>query len=344
MLKGAISLAMLSAGLAVVPIISSTAAPSVATAAPRGDELVAQLRDEASGRVDVSRETSTGQVGFVRTTGDLLPSEDAATGAGAAAKATAFLDEYAAAFGAPADQLVQSGVRAHRFGWTVTFTQSYRGVPVFAGELHAQVNRAGDLTAVNGFVAPDVKGGVDPRLSAGQAGDKAVSEVRSDPPVAGDGKADVTGIAAASKELVVYRTGAIRGDSGTNVLAYVVEVTNKANVRDTVILDARSGKVLNRYSMIDNALEREVYEAGGTADSPTFTLVWEEGDPFPGSLNQDQRNLVEGTGDSYWLMQNAFGRDSFDGEGGTMIRSTTTRGSTAPTPTGTASPPTTAPV
>ena len=143
--------------------------------------------------------------------------------------------------------------------------------------------------------------------------------MRSDPPTAGDGKSDVTGIAAATNELVVYRTGAIRGDSGTNVLAYVVEVTNKANVRDTVFVDARSGKALNRYSMIDDALDREVYEAGGTAEAPTFTLVWEEGDPFPGGLNEDQRNLVEGTGDSYWLMANAFGRDSFDGEGGTMI-------------------------
>ena len=65
---------------------------------------------------------------------------------------------------------MQSGVRAHRYGWTVTFNQTYRGVPVFAGQLRAQVDSAGDLTAVNGFVAPDIKIGVDPQLSAAQAG------------------------------------------------------------------------------------------------------------------------------------------------------------------------------
>ena len=32
----------------------------------------------------------------------------------------------------------------------------------------------------------------------------------------------------------------------------------------------------------------------------------------------DQQNLVNTTGDAYWLFKNTFGRDSFDGEGATM--------------------------
>ena len=43
--------------------------------------------------------------------------------------------------------------------------------------------------------------------------------------------------------------------------------------------------------------------------------MWNEGDPFPGTLNQDQQNLVNGTGESYWFFKNAFGRDSYDGDG-----------------------------
>ena len=51
----------------------------------------------------------------------------------------------------------------------------HQGVPVFGGELHAQVDKAGQLTSVNGFVAPDLKGGVATRLSAAQAADRAVA-------------------------------------------------------------------------------------------------------------------------------------------------------------------------
>ena len=45
------------------------------------------------------------------------------------------------------------------------------------------------------------------------------------------------------------------------------------------------------------------------------TEVWKEGDPFPGTLNEDQQNIVTATGEAYWFFQNAFGRDSYDGAG-----------------------------
>ena len=69
------------------------------------------------------------------------------------------------------------------------------------------------------------------------------------------------------------------------MLAYVVEVTNGKNIRDMVFVDANTNKVINRYSMVADALERELIEASGTPQAPVFTTVWEEGDPFPGSLN-----------------------------------------------------------
>ena len=108
--------------------------------------------------------------------------------------------------------------------------------------------------------------------------------------------------------------GATRGDSGKAVLAYQVEVTNEKNVRDSVFIDAQTGKALNRWSDVHEALERELYE-GSPAPSD---LVWSEGDAFPGTLNVDQQNLVNSAGESYWLYENAFGRDSYDGEGATM--------------------------
>ena len=182
-------------------------------------------------------------------------------------------------FGAKADQLTQSDVRKTAYGWTVEFAQSYQGVPVFGGELHAQVDKAGQLTSVNGFVAPDLKDGVATRFSAAEAADRAVAAVRQDPPGSSDATTDLTGIKAATTKLYVYREGAIRGVPGPNILAYAVEVSNQRNVRDMVFVNANTGKVVNRYSMIDNALERELYE-GSFAPA---NLVWEEADALPGT-------------------------------------------------------------
>ena len=76
--------------------------------------------------------------------------------------------------------------------------------------------------------------------------------------------------------------GATRGEAGEAVLAYQVEVTNDDNVRDAVFIDAQTGKALNRWSMVHDALDRELYEATGTRNAAVLTRVWKEGDAVPG--------------------------------------------------------------
>ena len=313
-LSQASCLALVGAGLAGATLTQASAAPNV-PAAP-GESLVQQMKTQAQGPVAVSPEPATGKVGFVRVarTGDLSPSDTARTALGAADKAGDYLSEYAAAFGASPDQLRQTGVRSNRYGTTVTFEQVHRGVPVFGSMLLAHLDSQGDLTSINGYAAPDVDISVAPRLTAGQAAARAVGAVRSDPPSHNGRKADTTGLRAAATDLVVYRTGATRGVAGDNVLTYVVEVTNRKNIRDMVFVDANAGKLLNRYSMMDTALDRHVFEQEFTPAAE----VWAEDDPFPGDLNEDQQNIVLGSGESYWFFDNAFGRDSYDGDGASM--------------------------
>ncbi|GAB3260896.1 M4 family metallopeptidase [Nocardioides dilutus] len=311
-LKSAICLVMLGAGItAVPPQLAGAAAPAAAA----DKSLIQQIKDGADGTVTTTTETATGKVGFITTRGadaDLLPGRSADSAASAAAKADAFLDRYARAFGARPGELVRQQVSADKLGWTVDYVQRYRGVPVFAAMLRAHVDRDGNLTAVNGYAAPNLDLSVSPRLSPAAVGRAAVAAVKADPP-GHDGDADVSGIKAVQTDLVVYRHGVPRGDRGKAVLAYVVEVSNRANVRDMVFLDANTGKLVNRYSLVHDALDRELYEI-----SPATTPVWAEGDAFPGTLNQGQQDLVEGTGESYWLFMNSFGRDSYDGAGATM--------------------------
>ncbi|NPC96768.1 M4 family metallopeptidase [Nocardioides sp. zg-DK7169] len=315
------SLALVAAGLAAAPGLQASAAgPAPQTTAP-DDGLVAKMRSAADGKVQLSREDATGAVGFARADEDLLPSVEGGSRKGSVEKASAYLDRYSRAFGAPRGQLVQSGVTADEHGWTVDYVQRYRGVEVFGSRLRAHLDREGDLTAVNGYVAPDLDLATSPRLTPAEAGERAVTTVKADPPEG----SRAAGVEAASADLVIYRLGAIKGEAGDAVLAYEVEVTNERDVRDTVIIDAASGKPVNRWSMI-HSLERELYEAsvnnGGTPDDDSddtvkLDRVWREGNPRTG-LNSSQLDLVDGTGDAYWFFYNAFGRDSYDDRGAIM--------------------------
>ena len=312
LLNRGLALTVVGAGLAALPTIGVQAAP----AAQADTNGVAAMADRASGDVAVTREESTKKVGFIRVkgNGDLLPSVEGDSLAAARDKADAYLDQYATNFGARPGELERTAVAKSPAGWTVTYTQSYKGVDVFGSMLRVQVDREGDLTSVNGFAAPGLSLSVEPRISAADAGKRAVGLVKEDPPGHEGEKADLTGIEAAATDLVVYRMGATRGEAGESVLAHQVEVTNDKNVRDVVFIDARTGKALNRWSMVHDALSRELYESSPAPED----LVWEEGDELPGDLNEDQQNLVNSAGESYWLYANAFGRDSYDGEGAVM--------------------------
>jgi len=321
-----LSLALLGAGLAAAPGLQASAAPP----APAGESLVQRMKGEATGAVQITADRATGKVAFARATGgkgDLLPDLDGSSARAATTKARAYLDEYAAAFGAVPAQLQQSGVNADRYGWTVDYTQRYRGVEVFGSQLRAHVDKDGDLTAVNGYAAPGLDLRVTPRLTADEAASRALAivKVKSATP---DASLSTAGLEVASNELMIYRMGSTRGETGDAVLVYVLEVTNEDTVRDMIFLDADSGKIVNRYSMMAHALDRKLYEAslndGGTPEDPSDDttdreLVFQEGDALPGDLDVDQLSEVQGTGEAYWLFKNAFGRDSYDNAGATMI-------------------------
>lgn len=315
LLKPGIALAMVGAGLAATPTVAAEAAPQ---RSDDGTSLVQKMRSEADGNVAVKKSSATDRVSFVRSTGDLAPTaQDGTTKRGAAAKAQAYVDEYAGAFGATSKQLEQTSVHKSPAGFTVDFAQTHRGVPVFGSKLRAHVDKQGDLTSVNGFVAPDLDVGVEPRLSKADATSRALRMAAESPAGAGDGevaKPKKGDLSVTTAELMIYRMGALQGIEGDNLLTWVVEVTDGHMVRETAVLDANTGKPVNRYSMIAHALDRDLHEE--SIENPP---VWSEGDAFPGELDVDQRNEVQGTGESYWFFMNSFGRDSFDDAGAKMI-------------------------
>jgi Zn-dependent metalloprotease len=297
--------------------ISGSASGSAKQSAKGIDPALAkQLRDEARGSVSISEKKATKTAGFVGAgaNGDLLPSDKSGSPSG---KANGFFKKYGALVGATGEsQLVQKSASGDGLGGTsLRYDQLYNGVPVWGAQLVARLDAANNLTAVAGIAVPDLNLSTTPGLSTGAAGTLAIETVVNDPPTSETGaKAQLSQVELkADSKLYVYKQGLVKGDAGSAQLAYQVEVTNDSNIRDIVILSAFSGKVLNRYSAIPDALFRQLYEL-----SPNSTPVWQEGDPFPGALNLEQQNLVNFTGDAYRMYFNAFGRDSYDGLGARM--------------------------
>jgi Zn-dependent metalloprotease len=305
-------------GLVALAVTGGGAAAGTAAKGKGPDPAkIQKLKSEARGSVAISSNETTDYVAFVRAgrNGDLLP---ASTGTSPAGKANDFIAEYGDILGLEAGSgLVRTDTAIDRQGAVhLSYKQVYKGLPVFGGSVKAHVDAQGDLTAVNGTVVPVVAISTVPRLSADQAAARAVEAVAADPPKTDDGSLPAFGSAgdlrAESTELLVYRTGLIRGSTGTDQLAYRVDVTNGADIRDVVIVQANAGKVLNRYSLVHDALHRVLYEQN------LGNKVWEEGDAFPGALNLNQQNIVKFTEDSYLHFLNAFGRDSYDGAGAFM--------------------------
>ena len=132
-----VALALLGAGLSAVPGLQTIAA---GTPAPTPDaSLVQQMRGEAEGPVAVSADRATGEVGFIRARhdgGDLLPGVTGDSSGAAVSKASTYLDEYGAAFGARDGQLSQTGVSP-----TATAGSSGSGRPTRASPSSAPSSR-----------------------------------------------------------------------------------------------------------------------------------------------------------------------------------------------------------
>ena len=280
--------------------------------------LVKRLQASARGSVTVRLQSSTRFAAFVRAgrNGDLLPRSTSRTPSG---KALGFLGRYGAIFGVrnARSELVRTGTLRDRYGTAhVSYRQVYKGVPVFGAVLRAHFDARRNLTAVNGAFVPGLKLSVKPKLTRAQATRRAIAFVIAHPTLtertADSPSARPVGLRAASTKLYVYRIGLIRGVPGSNQLVYRVLVTNGRDVRDVVFVHANAGKIVNRYSEINDALFRRLFEMD------LSNQVWQEGDPFPGALNVDQQNIVNFSGHSYYHFFNAFGRDSYDGAGAEM--------------------------
>ena len=324
-----LSVIALSVGLALSAQAQAQDASSLKT---RRDAAISRLTANTGGQAQVSLHSATGAARFVRLAPGARPMAQAlARGASSARSAgpadeakrkgsAQFLADYGNLFGITdaASELDAGRMSKDRHGGThFTHRQLYQGVPVFGGELKTHFDAADNLTVVNGTFVPDIALKTKPTRSADQAIAVAMARAKANAALK---KLLVGKLSAATPTLLVYRAGLAQGVAGANHLAWQVEVGNGVNVREFVFVDAHTGKVIDSINGIHDTKNRRAFDSlGATAPGPNYPAspFWVEGEPFPtGTIEAD--NMIAASGEIYDLFKNAFGRDSFNGNGATM--------------------------
>jgi Zn-dependent metalloprotease len=297
------------AGLSAAPALAQTR-----DGGGRREAALARLRDAAGGAA-VSTHRATGAARFVRLAPDGTGGGPAPTAVEKQEQSRAFFREYGAALGIDDPRslrLVRTAT--DRLGEThLTWKQFYGGVPVFAATLKTHFDASHRLKAVSGTAIPDITVDPKPTWSSARAAQVARASVAAE-----RGHAEALRIGTVT--LYVYREGLARGVPGASHLAWEVEVTDGAGIRDFVYVGAHTGKVIDRITAVRDDLDRRAYDGKNLPFVPPNYPngpYWLEGQRFP-TASEEANNMILASAETYDFFSHAFGRDSFDGEGATM--------------------------
>ncbi|MCC6488451.1 MAG: M4 family metallopeptidase [Candidatus Hydrogenedentes bacterium] len=241
--------------------------------------------------------------------------------ASAEAVAKSFLSEHGKAFGVldPNVDFTTLKTRTVDGRTYVRLRQTYQGVPVFGSGVVVQMDAQGGVQAVFSDImrqASRVYSGtlsMIPDIDPGVAKASAISAVELEHP-------GLT-YSATEPDIVVYKPSII-GAPGLAALAWDLTVSSayeslaEEPVKERVLVDAHSGGVLLRYSLIHQAKNRQIYDAGNVANTDPGTLERAEGDPESGIADVDA--AYDYYGDTYDFYFNEHGRDSINNAGMTM--------------------------
>lgn len=238
----------------------------------------------------------------------------AAGGAQAAPRAADFFAVHGGVFGVSdaANQLVQTRVEIDMLGWTHTsFEQVHQGIPVFSGVLKVHQDATGRIRSVNGRYYPispklDLHASIDADTAA------AIAAAEMAP----------AAVAAESSEFVIVDPGWY-GDSpmGAHLAYYVVVSDPPMQVREAFFIDAHTGEVLDRWSLVCDVLFRQVYDASG-GGLPGVLVRDEDGPPpTPPTGDDEVDRAFDYGGDTYYYFFRGFGRDSINGAGMNIVQS-----------------------
>ena len=289
----------------ITPTSSSGTVDPVTPGARPGRQDEAQLAKavdgvmaaDSSARLSVDRSTNTatfvsGEFGVVVKPG--------VGGSGPDKLARTFLVQHGTLFGL-ADQNSQLKLLAvdkDKLGFKhFRYQQLHDGLPVFGQQLvvHAKDDR---VTSVGGRITPNI-GHAEPKLDAAAAAQRALAATRKNLVAEGGSSTPLT--AQGAQQLGWYTL-----QDGTPRLAYEVVVGAREDQRWQMYVDAASGEVLDKWSLVHSALNRE------TVDSRSGKVRKEGMGPTNDAVLDKAHDNAKGV---YDFFRGKYDRDSIDGKG-----------------------------
>ncbi len=270
--------------------------------------------------------------GFVRFLGAppdgafAVPSS-AAKAAGPEAAARSFVDAYKGALGLLSDKVGLNirNIRTRSGDSYVRLRQTYGNLEVFAGSVVVQVDASGDVRNVVCEVMRDTRALDDPHfsLSPGLTAVQAESKART---ALAKALADVDHIAGVDPAafsrigdpaLMLFCPALIQQSGPAHLVWQIIlDAESPEKISQRVLVDAQSGDIVFRHSLLKNGKSREIFDLKGGFLVPSTPARVEGGEPT-GIADVD--NTYDYLGDAYDYFAQHFGRDSYDDAGATIV-------------------------
>lgn len=185
-------------------------------------------------------------------------------------------------------------------------TQSFKGVPVFGAQAIVHLGADGSIESVTDKLVRNLRVSTTPKLRAQEATELAITHAGGSMGLAATPKADLV----------------ILPEDGSARLTYLVRletVTAEGQPsRPTIFVDAETGEIAWEFDNLQTIRNRKTYTASNRTTLPG-SLLRSEGQ---GAVSDVQANAAhDNAGFTYDFYLSKFGRDSYDGAGGTLISS-----------------------
>ena len=280
-------------------------------AAPPETELTIQsLVSNDTNKVSVTREPDTGFASFIQSDPN-HPILDYSLFISSEERARAFLNNNRNAFidSATNLDLVTSSVQdTDEVGMShVSFQQQINGIPVRGGEVVVHMNDAG-ITAVNSSVVPNlITINTTPSIASDAALEVAKSTVLD--------KYGPVDSSYTTPRLEIFDSSLYSRGPSNPKLAWFVEAQG-TGLLEYIWVDAQTGELLFNYSQVEEAINRQVYDARNIRNStPVLTRTETSGI----STIADVNSAFDNVGNFYNYYLNQHNRRSFDNNDGTII-------------------------
>lgn len=292
------------------------AGPIGAAEGPRA--ALAALQARTGDQIDASFDPVTGVAEFVapRAAGDRLPYAPTPVEAGKPeAIARGFLDQNRALFGlrSAADELRLLRYQPDaRLGFThLRLEQVYRGLPVFGRQLMVHLDQNEQIVAVNGQFHPDIELETAPAISAEEAMEVALADLRGEKLLPFELAKIAIFPAPEDSRLAVYVDYA-----GSATLVWEVTILTAAPLGQwSYFVNAGRPVVVHAIDGVMPIKRRRTFTAQNTTRIPG-RLIIDEGERSRDPIAQAAH---DGAGVVYDYYFNTFQRNSIDGQGMPLV-------------------------